>query len=426
MKKLVNGIIASVMIAAAAMGTGCQKESESALGSLTVKVGVSEIFEGIDLSGISVKIVNTSDNSTLTAETQANGVALFNEISPAVYNVSASLELPAEEAVNYTGTNQAVTLNGVATDVTLLPSGNQTVELVLDGKAGGSLVIKEIYTLGATKDNYAIMFKDQFIEIYNNSDEIQYVDGLYLADLGPSADGSDPDKTAPLGLPLDEYVYAAKVLQFPGNGTDYPVEPGKSIVMAMNAVNYKADKPDAVTVDNSTADFDTYAIDWLQEQGRTGNSFFDVDNPQVPTMKCIYLNIENSGWFNFASYGSVALFKLDSAPTETVLDPTSLSTQIYYLKMPVSGIIDGVDNLAATDAGAFKRLPSSVDAGFFCPKGYSGDNAAITGLNYSGNSIRRKVAKVLPDGRNVLSDTNNSANDFEVVEAPTPRCYDLN
>lgn len=425
MKRFVNEIAACVAIAAVALGTGCKQEKESALGSISVQVGVSEIFEGVDLSGISVKIVNTADNASLVGETDASGAVLFGEVSPAVYNVSASLELSAEEAVNYTGTNQAVTLNGVASNVTVLPSQNLSVELELDGKAGGNLVIKEIYTLGATKDNYSILFKDQFIELYNNSDEVQYVDGLYLADLAPSADGSDPDKTTPLDLPLDEYVYASKVLQFPGNGTDYPVEPGKSIVMAMNAVNYKEDKPEAVTVDNSTADFDTYAIDWLQEQGRTGSSFFDVDNPQVPTMKCIYLNIQNGGWFNFNSYGSVALFKLDAEPTETVLDPTSVSTQVYYLKMPVSGIIDGVDNLAATDAGAFKRLPSGVDAGFFCPKGYSGDNAAITGMNYSGNSIRRKVAKVLPDGRNVLCDTNNSANDFEVIEAPAPRCYDL-
>lgn len=396
---------------------GCKKEEASILGSMEITVGTSETYTGVNVGNLEVILTNTNDNSVAKATTDASGKAVFLELAPGTYNISSSKLLSPTEAFEFTGLNKELTLNATLSNVTLLPMENKTSTITLDGKAGGSLVIKEVYSVGASNDGYAIMFKDQFIEIFNNSDEVQYLDGLYLAYLAPQRCGSSPAQEPVTTLPIGEYVYASKVLQFPGTGTQYPIQPGQGKVVALNAVNYLESKPLALTVDNSKADFDMYAIDWLQSLGRTGNSFFDLDNPDVPTMKGIYLFVQNGGFFNLDTAPSVALCKLDADPTTTVKEP-DLTAVLYYLKIPSASIIDGIDILDNKAASVYKRLPSSIDAGYY----FALENGKSS---YTGKSIRRKIAKTLSNGRNVLMDTNNSSTDLEVVAPATPHSYNM-
>src|SRR3989339_544993 len=397
--------------------SACEKQAPE-LSIIQVTLKASAAFNGATLSNIPVEITNTVDNTKKVVLTNPAGVAKFEDIAPSTYNISSSLELSPEIAFNYTGFNKTVTINATLSSITVLPLQTSVQTLTLDGKAGGDLVIKEVYSLGAANDGYAIMFKDQFFEIFNNSDETQYLDKLYIAYLSPSKAGQG-STDVPLGLPLTSFVYASKILQFPGTGTQYPLEPGMGAVIAINAINYKELKPLALTVDNSTAQFDTYAITWLQSLGRTGNSFFVVDNPNVPNMNCIYLNIQNNGFFNMDDYASIALVKSGPVFTETIKDPTITTSEVFYMKIPVSEIIDGVDILAKSSSAAFKRLPAVIDSGFT----YAQENGSA---NYTGKSLRRKVAKTLASGRKVLQDSNNSSNDFEVVAPATPRSYNLN
>lgn len=389
--------------------SSCQKdEEESVLGSLEVTVSASEAYTGLDTKDIEVKVTNTLDNSVTEATTNSLGVALFVDLAPGTYSVSASKLLTAEAAFEYTGLNNEVTLNATKADIVILPQEEKAEAIVLDGKSGGALVISEIYSTGAANDAYSIMFKDQFVEIYNNSEEVEYVDGLYLAYLAPQRAGSDPTSEVVTTLPIGDNVYASKILQFPGSGTDYPVEPGTAIRVALNAINYLEATPEAYTTDNSTADFDTYAVDWLQSLARTGNPYFDIDNPDVPTMNCIYLFVANGGFFNLDNAPSLALLELDANPAieaNIVSDP-DVTSQLSYVKLPADAIIDGVDVLETSGASAYKRLPSAIDAGF----AYVID---LGNSNYTGKSLRRKVSKTLANGRVVLMDTNNSGNDFE-------------
>lgn len=389
--------------------TSCNKDDESVLGSLEITVGAAEMFATLDTKGVEVILTNTTDNSVMNATTDTAGKVLFKDLAPGTYSVSASTKLSAAQAFPFTGLNKEVTLNALQADINILPKEAKTEAIILDGKTGGSLVIKEIYSTGAANDGYAILFKDQFVEIYNNSEEVQYVDGLYLAYLAPQRAGADPTKEIVTKLPIGEYVYASKILQFPGTGTQYPIQPGKAMRMAINAVNYLEAKPAAFSTDNSKADFDTYAINWLVANGRTGNTTFDIDNPNVPTMNCIYLFVQNAGFFNMDNAVSLALLKLDADPAtqaNTILDPDVTTAQLYYVKLPTASIIDGVDFLETSSANVYKRLPSSVDAGFTFVN-------ALGKSNYSGKSIRRKISLTLAGGRKVLMDTNNSGNDFE-------------
>lgn len=389
----------------------CKDDEVVQLANLNVQVDIADGFTGLSAEGISVSITNTVDNGVETALTNASGLASFFDIAPGTYNVAATLELTAEEAGAASGYYEEMTLNAVENNVNLLGGVDSDITITLDGKASSSLVIKEFYYNGANDPTWSVLFKDQFVEIYNNSDEVVYADGLYLASLAPTANGSSANDV-PLGLDLTEYVYASKILRVPGTGTQNPIQPGESIVICLNAVDYTNGGANAsYTVDLSNADFETYAIDWLASLGRTGNAYFDLDNVDVPNMECIYLNIENYGWFNFdAPSASIAIFNDDSYAVETIVDPNSSETNpIYYTKIKTENIIDGIDMMFDADKGNFKRLPVSIDAGF----------NYIEGNTYTSKSVRRLIAKNI-DGRNILKDTNNSANDFEVIDLPTP------
>lgn len=398
------------------LGIFACSDDDVQLASLTVTVEASSEFSGLDVEGLTVTLTNTADNSTTSASTDASGMAVFIDMAPGTYTVSCSTDLSAEEAAAASGYYEEITLNGVANDVNLFSGIESTSTLTLSGQPSSSLVIKEVYYSGANDPTWSILFKDQFVEIYNNSSETVYADGLYIASLAPTASGSD-DNDTPLGLSLEEYVYADKVSQIPGNGSDYPIEPGESIIIAFNAVDWTDGGTYAdISVDLSTADFELYAVDWLESLGRTGNSYFDIDNVDVTNMNCIYLNIENYGFMTFNGYGaSVAILDCETTPTETILDPNSSdSNPIYYLQLNTADIIDGVDFVWDGEAAAFKRLPTSVDAGF----NYVSDGT------YSSQSLRRLVSKTTDDGRKVLMDTNNSSNDFEMLSLPTPGSFD--
>ncbi|MFO7844551.1 MAG: DUF4876 domain-containing protein [Bacteroidales bacterium] len=390
----------------------CESDDEVELANLDVQVDIADTFTGLSAADLYVYITNTADNGVDSALTDANGLAVFNNVAPGSYNVSATKELTAEEAGAASGYYEEMTLNAVENDVQLMAGFDSDVTVTLDGESSSSLVIKEFYYNGANDPTYSILFKDQFVEIYNNSDEVVYADGLYLASLSPSTSGSDASDV-PLGLDLTEYVYASKILRIPGNGTDNPVQPGESIVICLNAVDYTdGGANEDISVDLSTADFETYAVSWLESLGRTGNSYFDLDNVDVPNMECVYLNIENNGWFNFdIESSSIAIFRNDNFAIEQIADPRveTPSSSDYFAKINVEDIVDGIDMMYNAETSEFKRLPSSIDAGF----------KYIDGDTYTSKSVRRKVANEV-DGRKILKDTNNSTNDFEVTDLPTP------
>lgn len=382
----------------------CNDDSEVKLSNLTVTVNSAETFSGINLENLYVVIQNTTNESKDSVLTNSTGVAIFEDLTPGTYNLSCVKNLTAQEASDASGYFEAIVLNGTKANVNLFGGVDSVDELVLDGKPSSALIIKEVYYSGANDPSWATLFKDQFVEIYNNSAEVVYADGLYLASLSPQKVGAS-SSDVPSTLSFEEFVYAEKVAQIPGSGQDYPVLPGESIVIAYNAVDWTDAGAKDFTVDLSGADFEIYAVEWLESLGRTGNTWFDIDNVDVANMNMIYLNIENGGSFNLQTGGaSMAILNCDETPSETILDPAaSESNPIYFMKLKVADIVDGVDLLANAEAGDFKRLPASIDAGF----------NYVTGSSYTSLSVSRKVAKTTTNGRVIYKDTNNSSEDFE-------------
>lgn len=206
----------------------------------------------------------------------------------------------------------------------------------------------------------------------------------------------------------------------PGNGKTYPVEPGKSIVIAQNALNHKAPfignngkevaikNPD-LTVDLSKANFEVYFGDI---PGKTPFAT-DIDNPAVPNVEI--LDYAGNDWildnlgrdayviFKHANRSDVENLKSYAEPSISV--PTSTAKK--YRQLPVGWIMDAVEVQPNTkDARIPKKLTASQDAGFtFAPLG-----------GYSSQSVIRKTEKT-NNGVRKLKDTNNSTEDFIAIKA---------
>ncbi|OAD43434.1 DUF4876 domain-containing protein [Polaribacter atrinae] len=376
------------------------------LGNLEVQVTLASGLNDISLADIDVTITQTVDNSTLIMNTDANGLATFSDISIGTYTV-----VVAHATEDYT-------LSGTANNVTV--TRQETVATSVEVNAvnqDGGLVIKEVYTAGS---GYITLFKDSFVEIFNNSSETLYADGMYIANLFGGS-GATGDTSVYTVLTDTDYVYTDVMSQIPGSGTDYPVEAGKSIVIALNAINFKEGSiaPDA-QLDNTDATLEHYSVDWLEAQGRAGNAFFELDNPAVPNMTNIYM-FEGTNFFRLSTPASIVLVSADvTFDTSGVVDytaPGSTSTS-KLMKISIENVVDGVDILDNSGAADFKRMPSSLDAGY----SYLTADGAIS---YTGLSSRRKVDEVATArfGRTILLDTNNSTVDFEAIAFPDKYGY---
>ncbi len=229
------------------------------------------------------------------------------------------------------------------------------------------VVINEIYSCGPP--NNVFYFFDQYIELYNQSGEIQYLDGMILTRVRTSVE------IEPF-IEIWDFVENTYAFQFPGSpgGKEYPIYPGQYVVVAGDAYDHSQSIPGAVNLEN--ADFE--CVNQLSS---------DYDNPDVP-------NLSNINTARTTDY-------LISLVTDAVIlaDGTSYWQNGNYIDIPVSTILDGVEYKKTTSTS--KRLTRRLDSGY-------------TGLgisNYSGRSRER-----ITPGK----DTNNSTVDFEVIDAPTP------
>ncbi|MDQ6481841.1 DUF4876 domain-containing protein [Dyadobacter sp. LHD-138] len=397
MKKIT--LFFAAMVALGAAFVGC-KDSDG-VGPVTVGYQITVKYPGAYKDKVAVNaevtLTNAVTGSTTKVSTSETGVANFVDILPGTYQVSVKKDLTAAESVVQTGIESEVYLNAALINHTIQASGATEIQLI--GSKVGGLVFKEIYFTGSP-DFY---FYDQFYEIYNNSTDTLFADSLCIGDVAGNPWLSSASK--PSGFQNDkDYTYLQNVWMIPGTGKSVPVAPGKSIIVAETGINHKTDplgNPQSpVNLGKGTADFESYVA--------TSNR--DIDNPDVPNLVQIYWGAGTLfDWLTPVVGPSMVIFK-HKAPASLALvtEPNSTSTK-KYVQVPVASVIDAVDILANEGAGAFKRLPSALDAGFkYC-----------TGT-YNKESVRRKVKTTL-NGRRVLQDSNNSTNDFEVIATPTPK-----
>lgn len=323
----------------------------------------------------------------------------ISEITPGLYNINIGGRITTTEKETYM-------VNGSRVNYPIIKQ-NDILEIVLSTARLGDLIFSEIFYAG-TPRNY---FRNQFYEIYNNSEQTQYLDGLYFANLTPG--------TANLKLPQwpesdkDKYCYAERIWQFPGSGTDYPVLPGEAIVISQFAANHKLPQysPNS-PIDGSSSEFE-----------------FNMNNPNFPNQPALDMkHIFYDGSSNFGRIpqyltsvfgGAYVIFEVPEGETYDPVNNPELSTPDLsstsprvYGKIPIQYVLDAVECGHNESMVAAKRVPGVLDSGM-----------SWVGQTYNSQGIARKKIGERVDGSPILKDTNNSTEDFDRGVTPQFRRY---
>jgi hypothetical protein len=323
--------------------------------------------------------------------TDATGRVRLHNPAPGVNRIAAYRVLSEDETGSTGGLRRAF---GDGRKTTVGRTGQ--LELSAGEDRAGSLVFSEIY---AIDQQYASMYQwFQYFELYNNSDTTVYADGMIWG-RGWHLDREYPPypcatteaiRNDPLGL------WAIFFHRFPGSGGDFPVAPGETVVVAMDAVDHSVVHP--AFPDLSSADFE------LLGSG-------DVDNPDVPNVVEIGLR----PWFRShgldMTWRDVLFLALPSDieslhrahepitgddwvrfPTESLLDVVTLAPQN----------IAAVDQLATPCAVSVNRQFDRLEGGF------------ISTWNDTTIALHRRIVRTSTNGRNTLQDLNTSFLDLVI------------
>lgn len=380
--------------------SSCKKEEKKY--KVTVNVTNPEGFKTKQAENVWVFVKNNDSDRTDSAQTNNAGGVIFEDLNGGVYTISAMVSLTKSEVEALTGIEKELQLNASENSVSIV--ADQTVNLELKGARIGDLVFKEIYYTGSKTPSGKTYFSDQYYEIYNNSTDVIYADGLCLGVASawmykPSVNvflKEYPDQTA-----VESFWYV------PGNGKDHPIKPGESIIIAQDGINHKTDSlgnPNS-PVDLSNADWETYVP-------RDDNK--DIDQPSVPNLELGFINYFAYDWLTSVFGSAYLIFRIDGDIKEYVeknkVPRPSSSSKFRYVLIANDKIIDGVQAYKDDSETSMPKLHTVIDAGFtFDPEG-----------TYTGKCVRRKV-KAVYGGRTIYQDTNNSTEDFLHSQECKPR-----
>jgi len=258
-------------------------------------------------------------------------------------------------------------------------SGTTVIDTIIAKPVSSTgIAINELYVAGPVNNIYFVY--DQFIELYNSSDEVKYLDGMQVFRIsstrGLCADARyDPQ----LGDPGSDWgddgaingiTYAFK---FPGSPGEhkYPFAPHSFVVLAQDAIDHRKTIPGSI--DLSKADWEFVSQ----------YSAVDFDNPNVP-------NLSNL----LACRPGEFMISL----TSDIIVITDGRDSVLVDGIDIETILDGVEY----QSSGTKRitLDDRVDKGWVksAPK-------------YSGQSMERREPGV---------DTNDGTLDWIVLSSPTP------
>lgn len=349
--------------------------------------------------GVEVKIINVQTRRETVAVADASG-KVTTILVEGNYNIESSFTVKA--------TPDEYSFNGILSNYLLTKESVVNLDLVMADNTGG-FVFKEIYFAGSKTPDAKTYSSDQFHEIYNNTNGILYADGLCIGVLQQS--GVAPNiwlKTD--GTIMDEIPLNWQVWIVPGTGKQHPVYPGKSIVIAQDGINHKTDpngNPGS-PVDLSRADWETY----MELSGK------DTDAPAVPNLTMMYTTITTVwDWTVLVNGSAVIIFRLPTNydwqsyvnNTANIKTAPGSTSQTKYFMIDKKYVIDGVEIVQVDETKRYKRLPTTIDAGY----------TYLDAGSYSSLSVRRKVSMIV-GGRVIYKDTNNSTVDFLHDLTPTP------
>ena len=392
-------ILYILTIVLAASCAGIKDPYEGSLHLLSVTAQYPSGYEGFDLEGSEALVEEINTGSRYTALTDASG--------------SFAMTLPdGIYRVNISGRSGSDVFNGAA-DKVVLSGADLNLKLPLSYSKAGSIVIKEIYCGGCKKLPQEGDYQgDQYFILHNNDYNVQYLDSLCFGTLSPNnATASNPwvskdpatgESIFPDFLPIIQAVW-----QFPGDGDDFPLQPGEDAVICLRGaidhslqypLSVNLNKPDYFVCYNLTYFWNTQyhpapgnlisedrIIDVVIKTGQANAYTFSLNSPTLVLWKAKGMTIQ----------------EFVSIPDN--ITPVPGSSIENVVKVPYEWVYDAVEVFDARSANNSKRLAPSADAGY-----------ALQTDVFLGRSLIRHVDKEASaaSGYEVLTDTNNSLNDF--------------
>lgn len=319
-----------------------------------------------------------------------------NELTLPLLMGSYEMRIAATATYTLNGKTVAGEMSAFVSKVDVLNDSSFPVSLSIKAK-GNDFIIEEIFFTGTATPEGKQYFGDQYIKLYNPTNRVLYADGLVLAD-SEFLTVTKRDYTPNI---MAEAFTAGSMVQIPGNGTQYPVQPGASIVIAEQGINHKENNPNSI--DLSKADFENFYPPRVK----------DVDGVGVTN------NINLHGIFIFNNRGNrsyvIARFPEGTATATLQYDyEYKVATKLMQrqaLKIPNNWIVDAV-NLSTKTGFEWIVTSSSLDSGWAYVANDEKDTSRY------GKSVRRKVLSE-KNGKPIFKDTNDSTEDFEILTTPT-------
>ncbi len=323
--------------------------------------------------------------------TDSTGKAVLESVLPGLYRMAVYRVLREEE----TGpTGGRVRAFGDGRVGQLAMGASIAFNLLADQP--GSLVFSEVQLKGRYDGTNPALY-DWFVyfELYNNSDSTIYLDGMLWGHAWGIASQystfpcavTEPFRTDPLGL------WSNWLHRFPGSGADYPVAPGQTVVVALDAVDHSVVHPKLP--DLTQVDFE------LQGHG-------DADNPDVPNLPEV--GPDPYPYSHGVQPTSTAPMFLARALDLTALDQMKDPFWAHpWVRIPPDAVLDVVD---------IDGMTPDIDA-LIAPPCHWAVHPSMNRLEavwllspYDATlTLQRRVLRII-DGRFVLQDVNTSFVDF--------------
>ena len=354
--------------------------------------------DGFERSGAEVRVEDMNTGNRYVSQTSADGTAAFT-LPNGLYRVTLS------------GRDGSNVFNASA-DKVVVSGRDHTLALTLSISKAGSIVIKELYCGGCKKFPQEGDYQaDQYIILHNNDYQVQYLDGICFGTLSPyNSTGSNPwiseGGELPEFLPLIQAVW-----QFPGDGDDFPLQPGEDAVLCLRgAIDHAAqyplsvnlNRPDYFVCYNSTY-FDNTKFHPAPGNLISQDRYLDV---VIKTGKA-------NAYTMSLSSPAVVIFRAEGITIQDyVLIPENVTpvpgnAVDNVVKVPYEWVLDAMEVFDGRSASNQKRLAASADAGY-----------VSLSDTFLGHTLMRRVDEeaTAQAGYEILADTNNSLNDFYETE----------
>lgn len=352
----------------------------------------------LERSGAEVRVEDMNTGSRYVSQTGADGTATFT-LPNGLYRVTLS------------GRDGSDVFNASA-DKVVISGRDHTLALTLSISKAGSIVIKELYCGGCKKFPQEGDYQaDQYIILHNNDYQVQYLDGICFGTLSPyNATGANPwiseDGLLPEFIPLIQAVW-----QFPGDGDDFPLQPGEDAVVCLRgAIDHAAQYPMSVNL-NRPDYFVCYNSTYFNN-----TAYHPAPGNQISQERYLDVVIKTgkaNAYTMSLSSPAVVIFRAEGITIQDyVLIPENVtpvpgSAVDNVVKVPYEWVLDAMEVFDGRSASNQKRLAASADAGY-----------VSLSDTFLGHTLMRRVDEeaTAQAGYEILADTNNSLNDFYETE----------